>query len=228
MPKFQKLYRDRPSKTAFVALRNIDSPRVNLNQRNILSSTNQLKNALVWNNQILDSKRTTFPYFTDTNALSKLSASTSDDESLQIPESMDDDENMLLRIKLIQINSDENASDSLETTEKIREFLRSFPFAAVLPVQPLQYIPSENGVNVTFLRKKTKEKGSVDGGLFIDALPIVEEDRMIIVTARRNPEGQIVGKIFSEKIALNALVTRLEADQAELGVEIITIDKKGA
>lgn len=57
------------------------------------------------------------------------------------------------------------AADPDAAIEAVRAFVRSFPFAAVLPVQPLQYLPNDDGrgVKVTFLRKKTKEKGSQDG-----------------------------------------------------------------
>lgn len=34
--------------------------------------------------------------------------------------------------------------------DKLRQFVRSFPFAAVLPVQPLMMLPTETGVDVVF------------------------------------------------------------------------------
>ena len=75
----------------------------------------------------------------------------------------------------------------------LRQFVRSFPFAAVLPVQPLMMMPTETGVDVIFRcwvlmnllvcvpivsihvssewlmsrKKPTQERGSVDGGLKI-------------------------------------------------------------
>ena len=49
----------------------------------------------------------------------------------------------------------------------VSKFCQSFPFAAVLPVQPLHYLPvyEDGGVQVKFLRKKTGLKSAVDGGV---------------------------------------------------------------
>jgi hypothetical protein len=50
--------------------------------------------------------------------------------------------------------------------EQVQAYSQSFPFAAVLPVQPLMYLPTtEGGVEIKFLRKKTDEKSGMDGGL---------------------------------------------------------------
>jgi hypothetical protein len=62
---------------------------------------------------------------------------------------------------------------------KVSKFCQSFPFAAVLPVQPLHYVPvyEDGGVEVKFLRKKTTEKSSIDGGIrfFVTCLPAQSE-----------------------------------------------------
>jgi hypothetical protein len=48
----------------------------------------------------------------------------------------------------------------------VSRFCQGFPFAAVLPVQPLHYLPLDGtGVEVKFLRKKTDIKSGVDGGI---------------------------------------------------------------
>jgi hypothetical protein len=53
-----------------------------------------------------------------------------------------------------------------EALAAVSQFCQSFPFAAVLPVQPLHYLPlDETGVEVKFLRKKTDLKSGVDGGI---------------------------------------------------------------
>jgi hypothetical protein len=90
---------------------------------------------------------------------------------------------------------------------KVQKFVQSFPFAAVLPVQPLQYIPTVDGVEVTFLRKKTKEKGSVDGGLRFFVLPDKDKEQGDFeIVVKRNSEGQTISKMFSEKMVVQAFV----------------------
>lgn len=119
-----------------------------------------------------------------------------------------------------------------ETLDILRDVLRSFPFAAVLPVQPLQYVPHPEGVTITFLRKKTAEKGSVDGGIWITAKAIHDNDDhhmndmndgRIMIQAHRNAEGQTVGKYFSETLIQKALFPKLESLQTELGMELRSI-----
>lgn len=88
---------------------------------------------------------------------------------------------------------------------KLERFVRSFPFAAVLPVQPLHYLPTDDGVEVTFLRKKTKEKGSVDGGMRFFIVQDKEAGDLEIVV-KRNSEGQTCGKMFAEKLVVQAFV----------------------
>jgi hypothetical protein len=63
---------------------------------------------------------------------------------------------------------------------KVSKFCQSFPFAAVLPVQPLHYVPvyEDGGVEVKFLRKKTTEKSSIDGGIrfFVTCIPAQDDE----------------------------------------------------
>lgn len=108
---------------------------------------------------------------------------------------------------------------------KVEKYVRSFPFAAVLPVQPLKYLPTDDGVAVTFLRKKTKEKGSMDGGLRFFVLPNTSDkngDDLEIVV-KRNSEGQTVGKIFSEKLVVLAFVKSFTGKDEE-GKELTAND----
>jgi len=136
------------------------------------------------------------------------------------------DNDILLRMGLSSVNGKE----ALENTKK---FLCKFPFAAVLPVQPLQYLPSENGVQITFLRKKTKEKGSEDGGMMFDVFlfPQEEEEENVLedgrerlkIIGRRKTEGQTVTKIFSEKMVVQAIVKGLGDEQDLLGVRVESV-----
>jgi hypothetical protein len=88
-----------------------------------------------------------------------------------------------------------------ECWDRASRYTQAFPFAAVLPVQPLRYLPTpEGGVDVTFLRKQTETKGGVDGGI---RFSVSYSDRGgVTVTAKRNSAGQAIGKIFAEKIAV--------------------------
>eukprot|EP00537_Pseudo-nitzschia_pungens_P016990 CAMPEP_0172400108 /NCGR_PEP_ID=MMETSP1061-20121228/44234_1 /TAXON_ID=37318 /ORGANISM="Pseudo-nitzschia pungens, Strain cf. pungens" /LENGTH=203 /DNA_ID=CAMNT_0013133229 /DNA_START=86 /DNA_END=697 /DNA_ORIENTATION=- len=132
------------------------------------------------------------------------------------------DEEILLRMNL-GINTGADPDSCLEA---VREYAKSFPFAAVLPVQPLTYVPSDDGrgVKVTFLRKKTKEKGSVDGGIdfYIDFTSQKDEvdldplgGKRIRLLATRNPEGQTISKMFSEKLIVLAFVKGITGEDID-------------
>lgn len=97
--------------------------------------------------------------------------------------------------------------------ERMSRYCQSFPFAAILPVQPLQYLPTpDGGVDVRFLRKKTREKGSIDGGMRF----FVSEDRDgIDVVAKRNSQGQTVSKMFSEKLVVQSFLKRVTGEDVD-------------
>ena len=100
-----------------------------------------------------------------------------------------------------------------DALSKISKYTRSFPFAVVLPVQPLQYMPtSDGGVDIRFLRKKTKEKGSLDGGL---RFFIRKERNGIEVIVKRNSEGQSISKMFSEKLIVQSFVKGISGDDVD-------------
>jgi len=103
----------------------------------------------------------------------------------------------------------------------VSKYVQSFPFAAVLPVQPLQYLPRDDGgVELQFLRKKTHIKPGVDGGIrfFIakrssetdtgeEGTGAVDDiDGGLDVTAKRNSSGQSLSKIFAEKLVVTTFV----------------------
>lgn len=121
----------------------------------------------------------------------------------------DGDEETLLRLRL---SLKPNISMD-EALNKVQAYTQSFPFAAVLPVQPLQYLPThDGGVDVLFLRKKTAEKGSVDGGV---RFFVVSGHDGINVLVKRNSQGQVIPKTFSEKQIVQAYVKGISGEDED-------------
>lgn len=103
----------------------------------------------------------------------------------------------------------QNESDMAQ----ISKYTQSFPFAVVLPVQPLQYLPkSDGGVEITFLRKKTEEKSSYDGGM---RFFIKEERNGYDIVCKRNSKGQTISKMFSEKQVVLAFLKGISGEETE-------------
>ena len=95
---------------------------------------------------------------------------------------------------------DVSCEDSLS---RISQYIRSFPFAAILPVQPLQALPTDDGgLELKFLRKKTHIKSGVDGGIrfFVNR----GEDDKIEILVKRNSDGQSIPKMFAEKLVVQS------------------------
>jgi len=116
-------------------------------------------------------------------------------------EPLADNEEILLKMNL----SVEPGADPEDALAKVQAYTQAFPFAAVLPVQPLQYLPThEGGVDVLFLRKKTKEKGSVDGGIRFFVSLVDGDQTTVDVEVKRNSKGQVVNKMFTEKMVIQA------------------------
>ena len=91
-----------------------------------------------------------------------------------------------------------------DSLSRISQYIRSFPFAAILPVQPLQQLPTDDGgLELRFLRKKTHIKPGVDGGIrfFVQRQ---EEDGKIEILVKRNSDGQSVPKMFAEKLVVQS------------------------
>ena len=114
--------------------------------------------------------------------------------------------------------------------DALRLYLHRFPFAVVLPVQPMSYLPSETGVMVTFLRKKTQEKGSIDGGMIFDVVGDDDDSTFessercrFQLIGKRNTDGQSVSKMFSEKLVVQTMLKRLDGDQDYLGLRVESI-----
>jgi hypothetical protein len=93
---------------------------------------------------------------------------------------------------------------------KVSKYTQSFPFAVVLPVQPLQYLPAmeDGGVKLLFLRKKTTEKSGIDGGMrfFLTRGDNGNNNDDIYIVCKRNSKGQTVPKMFSEKLVVQTFV----------------------
>ena len=149
-----------------------------------------------------------------------LRSSASDDDTKSVYETfLDETDETLLRINF----SFEDASDET-ALDAVRQYTKSFPFAAVLPVQPLTYLPvkmpdDELALKVTFLRKKTEEKDSKDGGMIFQCkiAPTDEDDGVKInLIAKRVSKGQTVSKIFSEKQIIMAFVNGLDEERGKI------------
>jgi len=124
-------------------------------------------------------------------------------------------EETLLRLSLL-ISSSCGSAD--EAKKRVSKYAQSFPFSAVLPVQPLMYLPTaDDGVEIRFLRKKTDDKSGVDGGIrfFIKLCEDDDDDdsKCIDVTAKRNSEGQSIAKIFAERLVVTAFVSGLKGEE---------------
>jgi len=140
----------------------------------------------------------------------------SDDGGIAGEDTMSKD--ILMQIQMTLDNASDDGDNDNDNTvsiddvyKSLSKFMQKFPFAAVLPVQPLQYLPTDDdGVDVRFLRKKTEEKGSIDGGIRF-SIEQQEDGNSIQITARRNSEGQSVPKIFSEKLVITAFVSKIGA-----------------
>ncbi|KAL3943697.1 MAG: hypothetical protein SGBAC_002242 [Bacillariaceae sp.] len=123
------------------------------------------------------------------------------------PQSLDNEETLMNVHVTITDGETESATTAL------KRYLQSFPFAVVLPVQPLQYLPTEDGVEIKFMRKKTTEKGSLDGGMVF----MIKTDRGgYDIVCKRNSEGQTVSKMFSEKMVIMSLMKHITEEDITL------------
>ena len=120
-------------------------------------------------------------------------------------------EDILMKIAL----STNGSTTEAEAVDLLRKYVASFPFSAVLPVQPLTYLPRDDGkgVDVTFLRKKTKEKGSMDGGIYFFISSDENKEGLINLIAMRNSEGQTISKVFTEGLVIKSFVSGLDGDE---------------
>jgi len=126
--------------------------------------------------------------------------------------------------------------------QAVQKYCQSFPFAAVLPVQPLTYRTTPDGhVQLRFLRKKTSDKPGTDGGINfyvrqVEKPPEEEEEDdddeeeeidvpvgaaeqqqpslLIEVKAKRNEYGQSITKMMAEKIIVTNFVNGLTGESS--------------
>ena len=88
------------------------------------------------------------------------------------------------------------------------------PFSAVLPVQPMLIQPLREplfGLELTFRRKPSSEKGGVDGGLRFtvaaDPPDSAGPEGVGVLLVTRISDGQYTGKGFSERLCGDAIRT---------------------
>mmetsp|Transcript_13721 Transcript_13721/g.23365 ORF Transcript_13721/g.23365 Transcript_13721/m.23365 type:complete len:197 (-) Transcript_13721:462-1052(-) len=122
---------------------------------------------------------------------------------------VDESEETLLKIRFA-VQPGIAEADALT---RVQQYTQAFPFAAILPVQPLQYLPThDGGVDVQFLRKKTQQKGSVDGGIRFSVV-LTSEGNVIELVAKRNSKGQTFPKIFAEKLVIQSFYDGISGKQ---------------
>ncbi len=130
---------------------------------------------------------------------SALFSKPSDEENKDDEEKAWDEEESLLVMNVSPL-PDVSFDDSFS---RISQYIRSFPFAAILPVQPLQQLPTDDGgLELRFLRKKTHIKPGVDGGIrfFVHQ----HDDEKIEILVKRNSDGQSIPKMFAEKLVVQS------------------------
>ena len=102
--------------------------------------------------------------------------------------------------------------DSRTHVPTVIEILQGLPYAAILPVQPLQALPTETGIDITFLKK-----GGKGSGIKFD---VVYNGPTATLTATRIPDGtkeDAPEKRLSERLILNRVLNTFEEElQASL------------
>jgi hypothetical protein len=142
-------------------------------------------------------------------------ASSSDDNSDDSGETSQDVTNWDSEETLLAINLRPLPGKSLsECLQRVSDYTQSFPFAAVLPVQPLQYLPAEDGgVDLRFLRKKTDIKSGIDGGIRFFVRRKQSDDVVAVDDEEEEEEDEDDDKESDESNA--------ETDLQSNGIEII-------
>lgn len=90
-----------------------------------------------------------------------------------------------------------------DSYSRISRYIQGFPVAAVLPVQPLQALPTgDGGLEIKFLRKTTRINSGVDGGVrfFVRVANQDAKRDRIEVVMKRNSEGQSTPNLIAEKL----------------------------
>jgi hypothetical protein len=101
--------------------------------------------------------------------------------------------NLLLSCKLAHATIENSPTDATSRKRNLLIcWLECFPFCSTLPIQPLTFERTYNGVDIAFRRKKTDEKSGKDGGV---RLTFREDAHEIIFEANRDVEGQSISKV---------------------------------
>ena len=109
--------------------------------------------------------------------------------------------------------------------DDMQSWLLRRSFASMLPMQPMLVLPLEppqHGIELTFRRKPTSEKGGTDGGMRFTLAREEEEEGVLLVS--RISEGQYCSKQFSEKVICRALVKDLAELPEECGRVAAVVD----
>jgi len=109
-------------------------------------------------------------------------------------------------------------NDIFTYEEDLRNWLKRFPFAAVLPVQPMTWQPTPCGLDLAFRRKKTDDKSGKDGGLFFEVKRSETDANALTFEAKRDSGGQFVAKSFSEMKLLVEISEQLMAHSQSIGL----------
>mmetsp|Transcript_27348 Transcript_27348/g.45598 ORF Transcript_27348/g.45598 Transcript_27348/m.45598 type:complete len:162 (+) Transcript_27348:85-570(+) len=114
----------------------------------------------------------------------------------------------------------------------LRDWLLRRPFASALPMQPMlvKQMADRNplGVELTFCRKPSSEKGGTDGGLrfavsFDDELDASLDAKLPgVLLVTRISDGQHIAKHFSERILVQMLLKDLASLPVEIG-EVLSV-----
>ena len=135
----------------------------------------------------------------------------------------EEDDPTLLSVR----SSTDDAAALPEAKAELISWLRGFPFAASLPVQPLNFAYPEDGVHVQFRRKKTEGKEGKDGGIRIRVKDTVAANGdgagELHLAAIRDSEGQFISKSIAEKKLLNDLANALTTAMPSMGLVVTSV-----
>jgi hypothetical protein len=113
-----------------------------------------------------------------------------------------DNEETLLMMSLSPLTG-VSCEDSLA---QISQYTRGFPFAVLLPTQPLQALPTDDGgMEIKFMQRTPDMKIRTDGGVRIFVRAQDQDDR-IEVFIKRSTEGQSTPKEHVEKLIVKSFL----------------------
>jgi hypothetical protein len=124
-----------------------------------------------------------------------------------------DTQETLLRIRFTSTQDD--------ALERLQAFMRSFPFALALPVQPLLHLPTKDGgVEIRFLCHRAGQASGVDGGIRFFMIQQQRPGGKIVLTAKRDNCGQTTSHhAYEEKLVVTKLLAGLVGQAADIGLD---------